>query len=641
MRSLFTSILLTLSLLLSGQANSELRDIFTKAESHFLFEEYELANPLYLILNDIAGNANISYKIGNCYLHIPDEKTKAIPFLEEAVSNYSYDSKSQSFKEQRAPLDAFFSLAAAYRINNEFDKALETYSKITDLLPEDGELENSDFIDQQINACRNAIKFIEEPTGLDKENLGPDINVGSINSNAVISGDGNTLVYTEQRGLENTIYEVRKERGMWNQPIDITAQLGNARDCKSSCLNHDGTVLYLYKTDNYDGNIYSSTYSNSSWSKIHKLNRNINTKFYESHASISRDGTRLYFTSNREGGEGHLDIYVSDLDPKGEWGEAKNLGSAINTPYNEDTPFISGNDSILFFSSEGHTNMGGYDLFESRLIGGIWKTPANMGHPLNTSDDDIFFQPVNNGGNGYYSFTAGYKEKHIHYVTLGGREREDRFFEIKGLYALSDTILEFDDDYRIILYSKNTMDTVDVAYPNKSTGFYSFFVKGDEYKILYEGLAYLSDSVDLNLYEDHPTNEEVIDMTLDPDPYYIPESEEEVELLDFSQVQVVAAIDSSILVTDVIVQDVSDSDSTNLNVLYYTVQVMALHNPVDVSFFRNTEVVVLYNSDDKFYRYTTGQFETKDEAYRKREHLIRLGYPEDIFVKTVVGRSQE
>ncbi len=251
LRSLQITILLTLSLTLAGQGNNELKEIFAKAESHYLFEEFDLANPLYLILNDISGNANISYKIGNCYLNISDEKTKAIPFLEEAILNYSYDAKEESFKEQRAPLDAFFSLAAAYRINNEFDKALETYSKINDLLPEDGELENADFIEQQIHACRNAIKFMEEPNNIEKEDLGPDINVGSINSHAVISGDGNTLVYTEQRGLENTIYELRKERGMWNQPIDITTQLGDARDCSSSGLNYDGTVVYLYKNDNH------------------------------------------------------------------------------------------------------------------------------------------------------------------------------------------------------------------------------------------------------------------------------------------------------------------------------------------------------------------------------------------------------
>ncbi len=136
--------------------------------------------------------------------------------------------------------------------------------------------------------------------------------------------------------------------------------IGAGVDCTTSALNRDGTELYLYKSDNFDGNIYVSYYVNDSWSKITKLNRNINTKFFESHASVSHDGNTLYFTSNRDGGQGGLDIYVSQKDAAGNWGEAKNMGPTINTAYNEETPFITANDSLLYFSSEGHNSMGGY-----------------------------------------------------------------------------------------------------------------------------------------------------------------------------------------------------------------------------------------------------------------------------------------
>ena len=640
-KQLFILITILVSAQVSGQTNDELREIFTKAESHYLFEEYELANPLYLMLNDfMPDNANIKYKIGNCYLNIDDEKPKAISFLEAAVKNSSYEAKEESFKEERAPLDVFFSLATAYQINNEFDKALSSYARLNKLMPEKGKLENSDYIDQQINACRNAIKAVENPIEFKKENLGPLINLGSINSHPVVSGDGNTLIFTEQRGLENTLYYVRRERGSWREPIDITSQLGDARDCTSSSLNFDGTVLFLYKNDNYVGNIYTSTYENGSWSKIRKLGRNINTRFYESHASVSKDGTKLYFTSNRDGGEGALDIYVSLLDEKGEWGEAENLGSAINTPYNEDTPFITTNDSILYFSSEGHSNIGGYDIFESKLLGGIWKSPRNVGYPLNTADNDLFYQPYNNGRNAYYSLVTGYKERHIHYITPGDRESEERLFEIKGIISLSDTVIGFNDDFKIFLYSKTSEDTLDISYPNKSTGFYSFLVKGDEYTISYTGIGYLSSIKEVALYEDHPTDEEIIDVILEPDENYFP-IPEIIEQLDFSQVQVVEAIDSSILITNIIVRDISDSDSTNIDILYYTVQLMALHNPVDVTFFKYTDVTVIYNDSDRFYRYTTGRFETKEKAYERRDELINIGYPEGIFIKAVFRGNQE
>ena len=257
-KSILSFIMLLCTLNVFSQ-DDDLRDIFIEAESHYLFDEYELANPLYLILDDyMADNANIKFKVGNCYLHIPDEKTKAIPYLEEAVKNASYDANPDSFRETRAPLEAYFALASAYRINYEFDKAIETYARLKELMEGKEMLENADFIDQQMRACRTAITFLEKPVEFNKENLGPGINLGSVNINPAVSGDGNTLVYTEKRGLENTIYCLRKDGGEWGDPVDITAQLGGETDCSSSSLNMDGTELYLYKNDNFDGNIYMS-----------------------------------------------------------------------------------------------------------------------------------------------------------------------------------------------------------------------------------------------------------------------------------------------------------------------------------------------------------------------------------------------
>ncbi|MBN1387267.1 MAG: PD40 domain-containing protein [Bacteroidales bacterium] len=636
-KSILSVIMLICTLNVFAQ-NDDLRDIYLEAESHYLFGEYELANPLYLILDDyMADNANIKFKIGNCFLHIPDEKTKAIPYLEEAVENASYYANPGSFRETRAPLEAYFALASAYRINYEFEKAMETYARLKELMSDREMLENADFIDQQMSACRTAMTFLEKPVEFNKQNLGPGINLGSVNINPAVSGNGNTLVYTEKRGLENTIYFIRKNGGEWGEPVDITAQLGGETDCASNSLNIDGTELYLYKNDDFDGNIYMSSFENGKWSEIKKLNRNINTRFYESHACVSPDGSKLYFTSNRDGGEGGLDIYVAEKNSRGEWGEAKNIGPVINTPFNEDTPFITMNGSALYFSSEGHVNMGGYDIFSSRQVGGVWSSPSNEGYPLNTPDDDLFLNPVNNGQNAYYSMVKGYKEKDLFYLELDKKQSLPTF-EIKGTLSLRDTTIEFNDDYRIILYSITEEDTIDIGYPNKSTGLYSFIVKPDEYLLTYEGLAYLSVTEKVTILHDHPSKEEIINITLEPDPDYVAEK---VRKIDFTKVQVIDAIDSSILVTDVIVRDVSDSDSSNTEVLYYTVQLMALYNPVDVSFFEYADVTVVYNEDDKFYRYTTGRFDAKEEAYRRRDELIRLGYPDDLWVKTVIRRSNQ
>ncbi len=532
-------ILFLLVVPVNGQKNSEIKEIWKEAESHYLYGEYELANPLYLILNELRpGNFNIKYKIGNCYLNIFDEKPKAIPFLEEAVRSTSYDSKTGKLKEMRAPLDAYFSLGNAYRITNRLDSALNTYLFFQKLITESSEMQNQEFVNQQMQACKVAEGNMKNPVNVLIQPLKEYINQGSVNDRPVVSNDGSTMAYTERRGLESVIFITRREGDSWATPVDITREAGMGTDCHTSSLNSDGTELYLFKNDNYDGNIYVTRFANGSWSQIEKLNKNINTRFYESHAAISPDGKKLYFTSNREGGLGELDLWISEIDATGDWGIPSNLGNVVNTPYNEETPFISGDGNTLTFSSEGHGSMGGYDIFLSKLSEGQWTSPVNIGYPVSTTDDNIAFQPYMNGAYGFYSIMTGYKKKEIALVTFNPPSEERR-------------------------------DTVTISF----------------------------DPADL--------------------PY-------------------LTSLDSTLLVTDRVVRDVRDTDAEiDPEVLYYTVQVMALYNPVDPDYFEYADIVVFYNRDDRFYRYTTGTFDLKSEAYAEKERLLRLGYPDDIFVKKV------
>lgn len=624
----------------AGQSAEEQRALFTEAESHYLFGEYELANPLYLILNEfLPDNYNIKFKIGDCYLNIPDERSKAISYLEDAVKHSSAEAKADNLKETRAPLEAWFSLATAYRINNELDKAINTYQTYLKLVAESKADVNTDFVNQQITACRNAIRFMEEPSEIEKTNLGPAINQGSVNFAPVVSFDGNSLVYSENRGLENAIFYTIRERGVWQTPVEITSQLGDARDCHPTSLNADGTELYLYKNDNFDGNIYVANLTGGNWSKIRRLNRNINTRYYESHASISFDGKKLYFASNRPGGQGELDIYISERGTGDEWGVPVNAGPVINTPFNENTPFITANDSVLVFASEGHSSMGGYDIYKTINYGSSWKSPENMGYPLNSTDDDLFFHPVEEAGAGYYSIYTGYKNREIFRVNIGASVTAEDF-EIRGLFSLADTTVRFNESYAIYLINLVKGDTVDIAFPNEFTGLYTFITRAGTYRITYNGRGYLTETRDTTILPTHPTTSLRIDVKLLPDPGYKPEEvikEPEIvyEKIDLSAIPTVAGIDSSILVTDVVVKDIGEAGDDD-KVLYYTVQVMALHNPVDVTYFRHiNDMVVLYNDIDRFYRYTTGRFSTREEAYAYRLQLIAKGYPGEIFIKKV------
>jgi len=623
-----------------AQSKSELKEFFIEAESHLLYGEYEKANEIFMVLNQMMPeNANIQYKIGNCYLHIPHEKTKAIPFLQSATANAEYGAKTTRFNENRAPLDAYFSLGNAFRINNNLDKAILTYAKFKELLSGGNGMVNSDFVDQEIMACKNAKKLMEAPLDFTKKTLGGKINIVAINHKPAVSGDGNTLVYTGEMGEENSIYMSQKVGGKWSPPSEITSQLSNQRDISSSSLNYYGTQLFIYKLDNFVGNIYVSNYSDGSWSKILKLNNNINTKYYESHASISKDGNMLFFVSNRDGGEGGSDIYQSELQSDETWGPAKNIGSSINTPFNEDTPFLTNNDSLLFFSSEGHYTMGGYDIFKAKKKNDTWQKPENIGYPINTTDDDLFFQPLGNGTTAYYSMLTGYKEKEIFKINLVSRKIE-LVFEIRGVISVPDSTFLFNENFPISLVDVVSNDTIDLSYPNKSSGRYSFITGMGDYELIYEGKGYSKQTKKLNLDEDSPEFVINIDVRLEPDITFVEEKPEPI-VIDFSKVTVIESIDSSLLITDVETKDVNDTDADNREILYYTVQLMALYNPVDISFFVGIDDVKILFGKDLFYRYTTGRLETIEKAEQHRANIINIGYPDQIFIKKVYRQTVE
>ncbi len=398
-------LLFTLCLLFQygfSQPEGNFRDLFLYAESEFLFEEYAEALPNYLRLNkQYPDNDNINYKIGVCYLNDPYDKDKAIAFLEKAVQNINPKFKENSFKETGAPLEANFYLGNAYRINDQLEKAIETYEQFKNQA--DPELYDLELVNEQIRACNNAIDLKTRPVDIEIQNLGDRINTRFSDVQPVISGDESRLVFVQKQAFFDALAYSEKIDGEWSFPRVLMEELQVDEDVYPASLSYDGNTLFIYRNDNFTGNLYTSTYAEGRWSSLTRLNENINTKYWESHASLNKPGDTLYFTSNRKGGFGGLDIYYSVKGSNGDWGKAVNLGSAINTKYNEETPFITADGKTLYFSSYGHYNMGGYDvLYTTKLSDGSWAVPINAGYPINTTDDDVFFNPVHNGTFAYF-----------------------------------------------------------------------------------------------------------------------------------------------------------------------------------------------------------------------------------------------
>ncbi len=398
-----------------------LQDIFIDAEYFFVTGDYQDALPYYLqIYEKMPENANIAYRIGICCLNMPDKKDLSLEYLEAAVRNMSAKHKEGTITQTSAPYDALYDLAQAYRINYQFVNAKETLMRFSaTLLPDDKD--NIDFINHEIKVCNDARELIANPVTFTEENLGGIINDEKSNFNPVISANGNTFAYMVSMKFYDAIMLSELIDGKWATPVNITPELESDGDVYISCLSNDGKVLYLSKDDNFNSDIYTCSFDGVRWGKSTPLNTNINTKYWESHGFVSEKGDVLIFASDRPGGFGGLDLYIS-RKTEGGWGTPVNLGPEINTPFNEDRPSLINNGKSLFFSSQGHNNMGGYDLFRSDMQdNSLWSTPENLGYPINTPDDDIYFMPEGKGDSGYYSRyreSGGYGKEDIYRVLL-------------------------------------------------------------------------------------------------------------------------------------------------------------------------------------------------------------------------------
>jgi hypothetical protein len=470
------------------QQEENLKDLFLYAESEFLFEEYAEALPNYLRINkQLPDNDNINFKIGVCYLNDPYEKDKAIAFLEKAVKNINPKFRENSFKETGAPLEAYYYLGNAYRINDQLEKAIDTYEYFKDQA--DPELYDLELVNKQITDCKNALDLKTRPVDFNIENLGDRINTRFSDVQPVVSGDESRLVYIQKQAFYDALAYSEKIEGEWSFPRILMEELQVDEDVYPTSLSYDGNTLFIYRNDNFTGNLYTSSYVNGRWSTLTKLNENINTKYWESHASVNKAGDTLYFTSNRKEGYGGLDIYYSVKGSNHDWGKAVNLGSTVNTQYNEETPFLTSDGKTLYFSSYGHYNMGGYDVFyTTKLSDSTWAVPVNAGFPINTTDDDVFFNPVHNGTFAYYPryLEGGQGLTDIYRLEIFSKTHPRKFL-VTGMVTREDHL---DTHIRVSVIEKYTRDTVAVTYADPATGAFAFNAAAGEYDLLVEGEGY-------------------------------------------------------------------------------------------------------------------------------------------------------
>ncbi len=401
----FFLFLLVTAGVVNGQYTKEFKRIFFDADYLYETEFYEEAFNRYKNLLTLdPGNSNILFLCGACCLNIPGSEEVALTYLKEAVEGVTMNYKEHSHKEPGAPVLAYYMLGRAYHLNNEFDKAVEAYELFLELGTGQDPLQ-IEYTELQIEACGRAAEVIVNKPSFEFQDVLEqfDDDLPSC-SNPVISGAGDILIFLVDYPSDKKIMMTKKSGTFWSRPRVINHEIGMVGETYPVSLSYDGKDLFLMHQFYSHSDIFVSRFEGGRWSEAVALGREINGRTSENHASISKDGQTLYFTSDARGGQGSIDIFVSRLDDKGEWGPPTNLGPVINTPYEEHTPFISSNDSILFFSSQGHTSIGGIDVYYSDLNpDGTWSEPKNMGYPVNTTGDDLFFNPGWDELDGYYA----------------------------------------------------------------------------------------------------------------------------------------------------------------------------------------------------------------------------------------------
>ena len=414
-------------------------------------EKFEAANALMMIDNrydeaviiwkhlvdENPDNHNLNYKLGYCILNSSEGRAKSLPYLEKAKNRISKNYSPFDYDEKNVPNEVLFYLGRAYHLNYQLDKAQETFnvfksnaSKKHMLAP------NTDLLLIQTEVAKGQVS---NPKNYKIENVGGVINGKYSDYGSVITGDNNVLFFTSRRlradgsnkefispqdgkYFEDVYVSYRnKETGEWDEP-QLIETISNPKSNQATISSSiDGKLLFIYVDDDGDGNIYYSEYNGVEYSRLTKLSDKINTTAWETHATISTDGNTMYFVSDKKGGYGGRDIYKVTKMPDGTWSDAVNLGPTINTKYDEEAPFFHPDDQTLFFSSNGETSMGGFDIFYTHLQeNGTWTTPKNIGYPLNTVEDDVFLVTTPDGKKGYYSsaMDGGFGEKDIYTIDM-------------------------------------------------------------------------------------------------------------------------------------------------------------------------------------------------------------------------------
>lgn len=379
-------------------------------------------------------NALVNYYIGICFLKTT-QKFKSLAYFQK-----SFELNPKAFD------DIHYYLGRGHHLEMSWDEAIRNYTRYKTTVNPKSNPEKIKEVDKLIYECESGKVLVENPVRVWIDNMGEKVNSPYPDYGMILTADASEIFFTSRRPnstgekvdifdghyFEDVYTSNRFNSDEWTAAKNIGSPINTKGHDAAVSLSPDGSKMIVYIDDKGDGNLYESVREGDTWSKPKPFNKLINSKFHEASAWYTPDMKELFFISERPLGKGKVpkdrDIYIAKWnEDKGDWGDIERLPNHINSEYDEDGIFVHPDGRTIYFSSKGHNSMGGYDVFKAvRNEDGTWSEPENLGYPINTPDDDVFFTVAANGRDAYMTSYRedGVGDKDLYKITLLGAAKD-------------------------------------------------------------------------------------------------------------------------------------------------------------------------------------------------------------------------